>query len=66
MTIAAWHYKPSSYVLTTEGQIIAPALQGAMTAQIHAKVTSVVSGHLAMLSHSEKVAEVILEAARRP
>ena len=62
LTQAAWVNKPSWYVKTDDDEIIAPALQGAMSSHIGAHVVDVPSGHLVMVSHPEKVAEVIVEA----
>jgi len=54
--------KPSSWVLPEEDQIIDPNLQAAMAAQINATVTKIHSSHVAMLSHPQEVAKVILSA----
>jgi pimeloyl-ACP methyl ester carboxylesterase len=63
---AAWHTKPTWYILPMQDQIINPALEAQMAATMNAKLFKVHSSHVAMLSHPELVAAVILEAARRP
>jgi pimeloyl-ACP methyl ester carboxylesterase len=54
--------KPSWWVLPEEDQIIDPNLQAGMAAQINADVTKIHSSHVAMLSHPDEVARVILKA----
>jgi pimeloyl-ACP methyl ester carboxylesterase len=60
---AAWHEKPSWWVLGEKDQIIAPALQTKMANQIQAKVTKVATSHVAMVADPEAVTAVILAAA---
>lgn len=64
VTQAAWHDKPSYWVLSEKDFMIDPKLQAAMARQINAKVTKVRSSHVAMVSKPREVAAVILEAAR--
>ncbi|MDY0749017.1 alpha/beta hydrolase [Paucibacter sp. R3-3] len=59
---AAWHVKPSWYVLAENDQMIPPELQRAMSSRMKARVVPVRSSHVVMLSHPEAVAAVILEA----
>ncbi len=54
--------KPSWWVLPEEDQIVDPALQAGMAAQINATVVKIHSSHVAMLSHPDEVARVILQA----
>jgi pimeloyl-ACP methyl ester carboxylesterase len=61
-TAVAWLAKPSRYVLATDDQMIDPALQDFMSQRMGARVTRVDSSHVAMLSHPEVVARVILDA----
>lgn len=63
-TQTAWRQKPSWYLLATRDQIINPELQRVMAARMNARTTSIRSGHVPMLSHPEKVAEMILHAVR--
>ena len=61
-TVAAWSMKPSSYVIAEYDQIISPKVQGYFAQKMGADITAVPSSHVAMLSHPEAVAEVILAA----
>lgn len=63
VTFAAWRIKPSWWVIPENDQIIPTQLQQAMAAQINAIVTTVRSSHVVLLSHPERVARVILQAA---
>lgn len=64
LTQAAWHAKPSWWVLAEEDQMIDPLLQQGMAAQINANVIQVRAGHTVLLSHPQRVVEAILQAAR--
>jgi pimeloyl-ACP methyl ester carboxylesterase len=60
---AAWHAKPSWWVLSTEDQILDPQLQQAMASAAKSSITRVSSSHVAMLSKPAEVAAVIVAAA---
>ncbi|MGU7773358.1 alpha/beta fold hydrolase [Burkholderia sp. MR1-5-21] len=62
---AAWHAKPSSFVVTTQDRMIDPRLQQAMATRIGATVTRVDGSHVAMLSQPKAVADAIIAAAVR-
>jgi pimeloyl-ACP methyl ester carboxylesterase len=64
VTQAAWHEKPSYFVIPGRDKMIDPHLQAKMATQIHAQVTRVDASHVAMLSQPEAVANAILAAAR--
>jgi pimeloyl-ACP methyl ester carboxylesterase len=64
VTKAAWHDKPSWWVLSGNDQIIDPRLQKGMAEAIHAKVTEVASSHVSMLAKPAEVAATILAAAQ--
>jgi pimeloyl-ACP methyl ester carboxylesterase len=64
VTKAAWHDKPSWWVLSGNDQIIDPRLQKGMAEAIHAKVTEVASNHVSMLAKPAEVAATILAAAQ--
>jgi len=61
-TIASWSVHPTYYLLAEDDQIIPPRLQGYFAKRMEATVTSVASSHVAMLSHPEAVASLILTA----
>ncbi|CAB3768614.1 signal peptide protein [Burkholderia sp. MSh2] len=62
---AAWHAKPSTFVVTTQDRMIDPALQEAMAKRIGATVARVNGSHVAMLSRPTAVADAIIAAAER-
>jgi hypothetical protein len=51
LTIAAWHDKPSWYIVSRKDRMIAPDAGRAMARAIKARVTEVDSSHVVMLSH---------------
>jgi pimeloyl-ACP methyl ester carboxylesterase len=63
ITNAAWHSKPSWYIVASMDRAIPPALEATMAKTIHATTTTVKSSHVAMLSKPAEVAEVIEHAA---
>ena len=63
VSIAAWKTKPSWYLVATEDRAIQPDLERSMAKQIGAQAVSVPASHLAMLSHPDDVAKMIIEAA---
>ena len=60
---AAWHNKPSWYIIASSDRAIPPGLEATMAKTIHATTTTVKSSHVAMLSKPADVAEVIERAA---
>ena len=63
VTHAAWHDKPSWWVIGEHDHMIAPGLQEKLAAAIRAKVTKLPTSHLAMLADPKAVTAVILAAA---
>ena len=63
VTHAAWHDKPSWWVIGEHDHMIAPGLQEKMAATLKAKVTKVPTSHLAMLADPKAVTAVIIAAA---
>jgi pimeloyl-ACP methyl ester carboxylesterase len=61
---AAWRDKPSFMVVATQDQIIAPQMQRDQVKSAKAEMIEVPSGHVAMLSHPEEVADLIVKAAQ--
>jgi pimeloyl-ACP methyl ester carboxylesterase len=65
VTTAAWHSKPSWFVVTDKDHMIDPHLQAEMASHIGATVTHVSSSHVAMLSKPADVAAAIIAAAEK-
>jgi pimeloyl-ACP methyl ester carboxylesterase len=72
--VPAWKTIPSWAVVGTADRVILPAVQLAMARHAHARITEVAkrmgattvaieSGHLAMVSHPDEVAQLIKTAA---
>ena len=61
--IAAWHVKPSWYVLSAQDQLLDPHAQAFFAERMKAKVTTVDGSHASLASHAEEVAAVIESAA---
>jgi pimeloyl-ACP methyl ester carboxylesterase len=62
-TQAAWHSKPSWYVVASKDRMIAPEHEASMAAQMEAVTTTLPASHVVMLSHPKEVAQVIVDAA---
>lgn len=60
---AAWHNKPSWYIVASNDNMIAPEQEKSMAKQIKATTTILPSSHVVMLSHPKEVAKVIEDAA---
>jgi pimeloyl-ACP methyl ester carboxylesterase len=60
----AWKSKPSWYVVAEQDGAIQPSLQHRMADRAKSQITSIASSHLVMLSHPERVSEVVLAAAK--
>jgi pimeloyl-ACP methyl ester carboxylesterase len=62
-TSAAWHSKPSWYIVASNDNMIAPEQEKSMAKQINATTTLLPSSHVVMLSHPKEVAKVVEDAA---
>ncbi len=60
---AAWHDRPSWYLLSTSDQALSPELQRFMAQRMGARTTEVPSSHMSPLSHAEAVIAMIEAAA---
>ena len=60
---AAWHDKPTFYVISTKDRVIAPAAQKLFATRIKARTTEVAGSHASLVVHAKEVAAVIEEAA---
>jgi pimeloyl-ACP methyl ester carboxylesterase len=65
ITHAAWRDKPAYALVATEDKSIAPEIQHAMYKRSNTKVTEVKGSHVIFMSQPEKVAAVIIEAAKK-
>jgi pimeloyl-ACP methyl ester carboxylesterase len=65
VTTAAWHAKPSTFVVAGMDHMIDPRLQEAMASQMGATVTRVSASHVAMVSQPKAVADAIIAAASK-
>ena len=63
ITAAAWHNKPSWFVIAANDRTIAPQQQRAEAARMGATVLTVNSSHVAMLAKPREVAQFIIAAA---
>jgi len=64
VTTAAWKTKPSWYVVAGNDKMIQPDLERQFAKAIKAKTITVPSSHVAMLSHPNEVAKLIIDAAK--
>ena len=62
-TNAAWRSKPSFYAVSTEDRTINPDLERFMAKRMGAKTIEVKASHLALISHPEEIANLVIEAA---
>jgi pimeloyl-ACP methyl ester carboxylesterase len=64
ISTAAWKQKPSWSIIGTEDHMVIPQLARAEAKMINAKTTELKSSHVPMLSMPDKVAAVIMDAAK--
>jgi pimeloyl-ACP methyl ester carboxylesterase len=62
-TQAAWHTKPSWYIIASNDHMIDPGHEASMASQLKASTTTLPASHVVMLSHPKEVARVIEDAA---
>ena len=65
VSVAAWKTKPSYFIVAANDRMMATDLQLSMAKKIGAKTTILKTSHAPMLSQPQRVADVILEAAKR-
>lgn len=61
---AAWHDKPSWYLITNRDQALSPSVQRKMADHIRARVQEVASSHMSLIAQPGVVVELIDRAAR--
>jgi pimeloyl-ACP methyl ester carboxylesterase len=64
LTVAAWHDRPSWYVVSKQDRMIAHDGERAMAKAIKAHVSEVDASHVSMLSQPDAITAVILEAVK--
>jgi pimeloyl-ACP methyl ester carboxylesterase len=63
ITKAAWHNKPSWFVIASNDRMIAPEQEASTAKRMGAKTLTLASSHLPMLSRPQQVADFVIEAA---
>lgn len=63
LTEAAWRHKPTYGIVATEDKAILPDIERNMYKRSNTKVTEIEGSHVVFMSHPDKVAAVIVEAA---
>ena len=63
LTKAAWHDKPSWFVVASNDRAIAPEQEVFTAARMNSRTLTLPSSHVPMLSQPDKVADFIVEAA---
>jgi pimeloyl-ACP methyl ester carboxylesterase len=63
ITKAAWHTKPSWFVIAANDRAIAPEQEISTAKRMGAKTLTVSSSHVAMLAQPKQVAQFVIEAA---
>jgi pimeloyl-ACP methyl ester carboxylesterase len=64
LTAAAWHDKPSYFVIATQDRELIPEIARRMAKRAGSKVTEIKASHAVLISHPRAVARVIEAAAR--
>ena len=65
VTHAAWHDKPTTYIIGLDDHMIAPPLERTFAKKMNATTIELPSSHVAMISKPNEVAAAILAAAER-
>jgi pimeloyl-ACP methyl ester carboxylesterase len=63
VTQAAWREKPSYYAVSTNDRTINPDLQRFMARRMETETIEIPASHLAIISHPQEIAGLILKAA---
>ncbi len=62
-TFAAWKALPCWYAISTQDRTTSPELERFLADRMEATAIEVDSGHLSLVTHSEEIADLILDAA---
>jgi pimeloyl-ACP methyl ester carboxylesterase len=63
-TQAAWRSKPSWYAVSTHDRTTAPELERFLAKRMNAKTVEIASSHLSLISHPDRIAGLIMAAAK--
>jgi hypothetical protein len=63
ITKAAWHTKPSWFVISSNDRMIAPEQEISTAKRMNAKTLTLPTSHVPMLTQPQKVADFLIEAA---
>ena len=63
ITTAAWHTKPSWFVIASNDRTISPEQEKVTAKRMNAKTLTLPTSHVAMLAKSKEVSEFVIEAA---
>jgi pimeloyl-ACP methyl ester carboxylesterase len=63
-TVAAWRSKPAWYAVSRQDRTISPELQRFMAGRMQATTVEIEAGHLALITHPDEVAELLMDAVR--
>lgn len=63
ITKAAWRDKPNWFVVAEQDRAIQPEQEANTAKRMKAKILTLASSHLPMLSHAEEVAQFVIDAA---
>jgi pimeloyl-ACP methyl ester carboxylesterase len=63
MGVPAWKTLPSWYLVAADDQALPPDVERMFASRMGALTTTILSGHLAMVSHPDEVAHLIRTAA---
>jgi pimeloyl-ACP methyl ester carboxylesterase len=61
--MAAWHTKPSWFVIASNDRAISPEQEKSTAERMRSKTLTLATSHLPMLSQPQKVADFVIEAA---
>ena len=64
-TVAAWKTRPSFYIVASEDRMASPELERSLAKKINATTITLKASHVPMLSQPGKVADFIIEAAKK-
>lgn len=62
-TVAAWHFKPTYYAVSTNDRTINPDLERFMAKRMGATTIELPASHVSLLSKPQEVAALIIDAA---